>query len=155
MSETLSSMCAKSVAPAIVSVDMSILSFVAHHPRERPVLFRYFLNDHMKVRGLGVGVLHHGLGDGANQGALLFRRPAGPHLYSHNGHALSSLSRILPQYRFNPLADTAPLAGADRDRRTTAKAAPPDRVQSQPLGGIEIDAAGRRRKVHDKRCFGQ
>src|SRR3984893_3716974 len=117
MSETLSSMCAKSVAPAIVSVDISILSFVAHHPCERPVLLGHFLNDHVKVRGLGVGVLHHGLGDGANQGALLFRRPAGPHLYGHNGHALSSLSRFLPHYRFDPLADAAPFAGARRDPR--------------------------------------
>src|ERR1700731_5322398 len=120
MSETLSSMCAKSVAPAIVSVDMSILSFVAHHPCEPPVLFRHFLDDHVKVRGLGVGVLHHGVGDGAHQGALLFLRPAAPHLYGHNGHALSSLSRFLPHDRFDPLADAAPLAGADRDRGTGA-----------------------------------
>src|SRR5258708_12267276 len=138
MSETLSSMCAKSVAPAIVSVDISILSFVAHHARERPVLFRYFLNDHMKVRGLGVGVLHHGVGDGANQGALLLWRPAGPHLYGHNGHALFSLSRFLPQYRFDPLADAAPLAGTDRDRRTTPEAAPPAPVPSPSLRAIKI-----------------
>src|ERR1700676_5778153 len=146
-------MCAKSLAPAIVSVDISILSFVTHHPCERPVLLGHLLDDHVKVRGLGVGVLHHRFGDGASQGALLLRRPAGPHLYGHNGHALSSMSRFLPQYRFDPLADATPLAGTDRDWRATAKSTPPDRVQSEPLGGLEIHATGRRRKVDDQRCF--
>src|SRR3954451_7864734 len=91
MSETFSSMCANSVAPAVVpsimvSVDISILPIVAHHASESPVFLRHLLDDHVEVGGGGAGVLHHGVSDGANQRFLLRRRSSCPHLHGHNGH---------------------------------------------------------------------
>src|SRR5215469_12178621 len=95
MSDTFSSIWAKSVAPPVVSADMSILPLVAHDPRQRPVLLGDFLNDHVQVGRLGAGMLHHGVGDSASERALLLLRAPGPHLYGHNWHALTSLIRLL------------------------------------------------------------
>src|SRR3954465_615955 len=91
MSETFSSMCANSVAPAVVpsimvSVDISILPIVAHYAGERPVFLRHLLDDHVEVGGGGAGVLHHGVSDGGDNGLFLGWGSAGPHLHGHNGH---------------------------------------------------------------------
>ena len=74
----------------------------------------------------------------------------GPHLYGHDGHVM--LLKDAQDF-LDPLADAAPLAGADRDRRAAAEPASPDRRQSEPLGGVEVDAAGRRREVDDQRAI--
>src|SRR3954462_3585955 len=96
MSETFSSMCANSVAHAVVlsvsvSVDMFnlILPIVAHHARECPVLLRHFLDDDVEVGRLRARVLDHGLGNGADQRFFLRRRSSRPHLYGHNGHVMA------------------------------------------------------------------
>src|SRR5439155_27306079 len=64
-----------------------------------------------------------------------------------------SASRIILQYFFDPLADAAPLAHADRDRRAAAEPTAPDRVEPETFGRFEVDAARWRGKVdHQRRC---
>src|SRR3954454_5032164 len=67
----------------------------------------------------------------------------------------TGISRLLPQYYFDPLADATPLTGADRNRRAAAKPASPDRLQSEPLGRVEIDAARRCCEIDDEGRFRQ
>src|SRR5437667_11875520 len=67
----------------------------------------------------------------------------------------TGMSWLLLQDFFDPLADAAPLAAADGDRRAAAEAPAPDRAQPEPLGRVEIDAARRRGKVDHERRFRQ
>src|SRR5215470_14040852 len=59
----------------------------------------------------------------------------------------TGMSRLLRQNSFDPRPDSAPLARAHRHRRPAPEATAPDRHESKPLGGVEIDAAGRRSEV--------
>src|SRR5262245_58104730 len=67
----------------------------------------------------------------------------------------TGMSWLLLQYALDPLADATPLARADCDRRAAAEPAPPDRVHAEPLGGVEVDPARRRREVDHQRRFRQ
>src|SRR5258705_13992908 len=62
----------------------------------------------------------------------------------------TGISFLLPQDFFDPLADAAPLACSNRHRRPAAQAAPPDRREPEPLGGIEIDSARWCREIDDQ-----
>src|SRR5437016_4606821 len=63
----------------------------------------------------------------------------------------TGISFLLPQYRFDPLADSAPLARADRHRRPAAQAASPNGRQAEPLGRLEVDASRRGGQIDDER----
>src|SRR6266849_3893394 len=62
----------------------------------------------------------------------------------------TGILRFLQQYLLNPLANAAPLAGADRHRCAAAQSAAPDSLQPEPLRRIEIDAARWRRQINDE-----
>src|SRR6266850_1461136 len=63
----------------------------------------------------------------------------------------TGMSRLLRQNSLDPRADSTPLACSHRHRRPASETTAPDRQKSKMLGGVEIDAAGRRSEVDDQR----
>src|SRR5215831_2472367 len=148
MSETFSSMWANSVAPALVvaanvSVDISILPLIAQNAGERPVLLRHLLDDDVEVRGFGVGVLHHRIGDRADQRFFLRRGPSGPHLNGHDGHSCScnmfSIRSRMPPHWLAPtvtgarLPNPRPQIAVKPSRFAASKSTPPGRAPSSTV----------------------
>src|SRR5262245_15464268 len=62
----------------------------------------------------------------------------------------TGMSRLLRQNSLDPRTDSAPLARSHCHRRPASETTAPDRHKSEALGGVEIDAAGRRSKVDDQ-----
>src|SRR5205807_2192953 len=113
----------------------SILPFIPQHSGQRPVLLRHLLNDDVEVGGFCAGVLHHRIGDGADQRFFLRRRPPGPHLYGHDRHSSSckifSIRSRMPPHWLAPtvtgarLPSPRPQIAVNPSRFAASKSTPP------------------------------